>query len=77
MSVDSAKFNQELQAAIDYAHQVTDEKGGTSPEAAAAWDVVEEMRAEVSHQHQGPKKTAFDQYLEDHPEAIEGLMYDT
>ncbi|MFM7470345.1 MAG: Calvin cycle protein CP12 [Nodosilinea sp.] len=75
MSVDSAKFNQELQAAIDYAHQVTDEKGGTSPEAAAAWDVVEEMRAEVSHQHQGPKKTAFDQYLEDHPDAAEARDY--
>ena len=77
MSVDSAKFNEELQAAIDYAHQITAEKGETSPEAAAAWDVVEEMRADVSHQHQGPKKTGFDQYLEDNPEAIEGLMYDT
>lgn len=51
MSVDSTKFNEELQAAIDYAHQVTGEKGETSPEAAAAWDLVEEMRAEVSHQH--------------------------
>jgi hypothetical protein len=38
---------------------------------------VEEMRAEVSHQHQIPKKTGFDQYLEDNPEAPEGLIYDT
>jgi hypothetical protein len=77
MSVDSKDFQDELQKAVDYAHQVTAEKGETSPEAAAAWDVVEEMRAEVSHQHQAPKKTNFDQYLEDNPEAPEGLMYDT
>ena len=77
MSVDSKEFNEELQKAIDYAHQVTAEKGETSPEAAAAWDAVEEMRAEVSHQHQAPKQTGFDKYLEENPEAIEGLMYDT
>jgi hypothetical protein len=77
MSVDSKEFNEELQKAIDYAHQVTAEKGETSPEAAAAWDVVEEMRAEVSHQHQKPKQTGFDKYLEENPEAIEGLMYDS
>ncbi|HIK44007.1 MAG TPA: Calvin cycle protein CP12 [Leptolyngbyaceae cyanobacterium M65_K2018_010] len=77
MSVDSQKFNDELQQAIDYAHQVTAEKGETSPEAAAAWDAVEEMRAEVSHQHQKPKQSGFDKYLEENPEAIEGLMYDT
>jgi hypothetical protein len=77
MSVDSKEFNDELQKAIDYAHQITAEKGETSPEAAAAWDAVEEMRAEVSHQHQKPKPTGFDKYLEENPEAIEGLMYDT
>ncbi|MGF1570089.1 MAG: Calvin cycle protein CP12 [Nodosilinea sp.] len=77
MSTDNLAFNDELQQAIDYAHQVTAEKGSTSPEAAAAWDVVEEMQAEASHQQQQPKKTGFDQYLEDNPEAIEGLMYDT
>ena len=77
MSVEDNKFNEELDKAIDYAHKVTAEKGDTSPEAAAAWDVVEEMRAEVSHQHQKPKKSGFDQYLEENPDAIEGLMYDT
>ncbi|QQE64094.1 hypothetical protein GFS31_07720 [Leptolyngbya sp. BL0902] len=77
MSVDSKEFNEELQKAIDYAHQVTAEKGETSPEAAAAWDAVEEMRAEVSHQHQKPKQTGFDKYLEENPDAIEGLMYDS
>jgi hypothetical protein len=77
MSVDSKEFNEELQKATDYAHQVTAEKGETSPEAAAAWDIVEEMRAEVSHQHQKPKQTGFDKYLEENPEAIEGLMYDS
>ncbi|WP_017300542.1 Calvin cycle protein CP12 [Nodosilinea nodulosa] len=77
MSVDSKDFQDELQKAIDYAHQISAEKGETSSEAAAAWDVVEEMRAEVSHQHQKPKQTGFDKYLEENPDAPEGLMYDT
>lgn len=77
MSVDDKKFNEELEKAIDYAHKVTAEKGETSPEAAAAWDAVEEMRAEVSHQHAKPKKTGFDTYLEENPDAPEGLEYDT
>jgi len=77
MSVDDKAFKEELDKAIDYAHKITAEKGEGSPEAAAAWDAVEEMRAEVSHQHQTPQKTGFDKYLEENPDAIEGLMYDT
>jgi hypothetical protein len=77
MSVEDQKFTDELEKAIDYAHKVCAEQGEGSPECAAAWDIVEEMRAEVSHQHQVPPKTGFDKYLEENPDAIEGLMYDT
>ncbi|WP_088431613.1 Calvin cycle protein CP12 [Halomicronema hongdechloris] len=77
MSVDDTKFQQELENAVEYARQVCDQQGADSQACAVAWDTVEEMRAEVSHQHQTPAKTGFDQYLEDNPDAPEGLIYDT
>lgn len=77
MSVDDKQFSEELEKALDHAHKVCADKGESSPECAAAWDIVEEMRAEAAHQHQEPKKTNFDKYLEENPDAIEGLMYDT
>ena len=76
MIVDSQQFQAELDKALDYAHQVCAEKGEGSPECAAAWDVVEEMRAEVSHQHQTPEKSNFDKYVEENPDAPEARMYE-
>jgi hypothetical protein len=76
MSVDDSKFQAELAKALDEAHKICEEKGKDSPECASAWDVVEEMRAEVSHQHQAPQKTNFDKYLEDNPDAPEARIYD-
>ncbi len=77
MSVDDKKFQGELEKARDYARAICAEKGESSPECAAAWDAVEEMQAEVSHQHQGPKKTSFDQYLEENPDSPEARFYDS
>lgn len=76
MSVDSAKFQAELAKALDDAHRICAEKGETSSECAAAWDIVEEMRAEVSHQHQVPPKTNFQKYVEENPEAPEARIYE-
>jgi hypothetical protein len=56
VSVDSQQFQNELEKARAYARSVCAEKGEGSSECAAAWDAVEEMQAEVSHQHQAPKK---------------------
>ncbi|MGF1460697.1 MAG: CP12 domain-containing protein [Leptolyngbyaceae cyanobacterium] len=76
MSVDSKEFHDELEKARAYARSVCAEKGDESSECAAAWDVVEEMQAEVSHQHQTPPKTNFDQYVEEHPDAPEARIYE-
>jgi hypothetical protein len=48
------------------------------PEAcAAAWDAVEELQAEASHQREkAPEKSSFDQYCDDNPEADECRLYD-
>ncbi|MBF2035618.1 MAG: Calvin cycle protein CP12 [Leptolyngbyaceae cyanobacterium T60_A2020_046] len=76
MSVDDKPFQSELDKAREYARAVCADKGEDAPECAAAWDVVEEMQAEISHQHQIPKKSNFDQYLEENPEAPEARMYE-
>jgi len=76
MSVDSKEFHDKLEQARADARAICAEKGENSPDCAAAWDVVEEMQAEVSHQHQGPEKTNFDKYVEDNPEAPEARMYE-
>ncbi|MGP1385049.1 MAG: CP12 domain-containing protein [Thainema sp.] len=76
MSVDSTKFQAELDSAIAEAHRIQAEKGADSPECAAAWDAVEEMRAEVSHQHQASPTSNFQKYVDEHPDAPEARMYD-
>lgn len=70
-------FEQKIQEAIEQARAIGLEKGATSPECAAAWDAVEEMQAEAAHQRaKAVEKTAFEEYCEDYPEALEARMYD-
>ncbi|NER82737.1 MAG: hypothetical protein F6K42_24910 [Leptolyngbya sp. SIO1D8] len=76
MSVEDRKFQDELEKARAYARSVCTDKGQGSPECAAAWDAVEEMQAEVSHQHQQPEKSNFDKYVEENPDAPEARMYE-
>lgn len=76
MSVDDKKFQEELESARAYARSVCADKGKDSSECAAAWDAVEEMQAEVSHQHQVPSKTSFDKYVEENPDAPEARIYE-
>jgi hypothetical protein len=66
----------EIQKALDYARAVSAEKGADSRESAAAWDIVEELQAEASHQHNKPEKTTFEQYCEDNPDAFEARIYE-
>ncbi|MDY6940123.1 MAG: CP12 domain-containing protein [Cyanobacteriota bacterium] len=62
----------EIEAARDEARTVCAEKGATSKECAAAWDVVEELQAEASHQRAEKKKTnALKSYCEENPDAPE------
>ena len=44
---------------------------------ATAWDAVEELQAEASHQKQkGAAKSSFDKYCDENPEADECRVYD-
>jgi hypothetical protein len=64
-------------AAIVEARSTCEQSGDNSPNCAVAWDIVEELQAEKSHQQQALKyKTALDKYCELYPEALECLIYD-
>ncbi|MEM0982052.1 MAG: Calvin cycle protein CP12 [Cyanobacteria bacterium P01_H01_bin.58] len=76
MSVDDKKFQEALEKARADARAICAEKGEAAPECAAAWDVVEEMQAEVSHQHQAPTPSNFDKYVEENPDAPEARIYE-
>jgi CBS domain-containing protein len=68
----------EITKARDNARQICAEKGVNSNDCATAWDVVEELQAEVAHQRSKKlEKTYFEEYCEENPEALEARMYDT
>lgn len=59
------------------AREVCDTNGTNSGECAAAWDAVEELQAEASHQRQNTKqKNSLEQYCDDNPDAVECRIYD-
>ncbi len=71
------QFESELEKAVKEARAICAEKGPTSKECAAAWDAVEELQAEASHQRaMKPVKSAFEEYCEENPEADEARVYD-
>ncbi|GAB4140012.1 MAG: Calvin cycle protein CP12 [Cyanobacteria bacterium J069] len=73
MSDIQAKIQQERQEA----REVCEINGDGSPVCAAAWDAVEELQAEASHQRQKEtEKTSLEQYCDDNPEAAECRVYD-
>jgi len=70
-------LSDEIEKAVASARAIGAEKGPNSRECAVAWDIVEELEAEAAHQRAKKlDKTAFDQYCEEFPEAIEARMYD-
>lgn len=73
----SILLQEELQDEIKKARLICAEKGIHSPECAAAWDVVEEIQAEIAHQRaEKPLKTAFEEYCDEYPQAAEAKVYD-
>lgn len=58
------------------ARAVCDASGSNSSECAAAWDAVEELQAEASHQRQSKQKNSLEQFCDANPEAAECRVYD-
>jgi hypothetical protein len=58
------------------ARTACDINGTESGDCAAAWDVVEELQAEASHQRQTKQKNSLEQFCDDNPDAMECRVYD-
>lgn len=66
-------LEQQIQEARDYARMITEISGVTSPEAAVAWDIVEELLAVRADRK---VKNTFANYCAEYPEAPEARMYE-
>lgn len=71
-----SNIEQQIQQERDQARAVCDVKGATSGECAAAWDVVEELQAEASHQKQKKPKNSLERYCDENPDADECRLYE-
>lgn len=72
-----SNIQDQIQQELEQARAVCDIKGAASGECAAAWDAVEELQAEASHQRQqGPQKTSLEKYCDANPDADECRLYD-
>ncbi|MBW4622545.1 MAG: Calvin cycle protein CP12 [Cyanosarcina radialis HA8281-LM2] len=69
-------IQQQIEKEREEARAVCDTSGSTSPECAAAWDAVEEMQAEASHQKQSKPKNSLEKYCDDNPDAAECRLYE-
>jgi CBS domain-containing protein len=68
----------QISEARDSARRICADKGPTSAECAAAWDIVEELQAEAAHRrNQKIGKSYFEEYCEENPDAFEARMYDS
>ena len=66
-----------IQQEREHAREVCNADGSNSGDCAAAWDAVEELQAEASHQKENEtKKTYLEKYCEDNPEAAECRVYE-
>lgn len=71
------EIQEQIQRELEAARAVCDLQGADSGDCAAAWDAVEELRAEASHQKQkGKKKNSLELYCDANPEADECRVYD-
>jgi hypothetical protein len=70
-------LEQAILAAITEARTTCDLNGNNSADCAVAWDIVEELQAhKASQQPAKNRKTPLEIYCEQHPGAIECLIYD-
>jgi len=59
-----------------YARNVTLSCGETSPEAAVAWEQLDELLSVRAHEQDKCPQSSLDQYCALHPDAVECRLYD-
>ena len=72
-----SNIQEQIEKEREQARAACDVSGANSGECAAAWDAVEELQAEASHQRQNqPPKSSLEIYCDDNPEAAECRVYE-
>ncbi len=69
-------IQEQIEKELEQARTICDINGATSGECAAAWDAVEELQAEASHQKTKPQKNSLEQYCDLNPGADECRVYE-
>jgi predicted nuclease with TOPRIM domain len=69
-------IQEQIQEEIEQARAVCHVSGENSGECAAAWDAVEELQAEASHQRQSKPKNSLEKYCDANPDADECRVYE-
>ncbi|MEL6221647.1 MAG: Calvin cycle protein CP12 [Cyanobacteria bacterium J06627_8] len=70
-----SNINEQIEKEKEIAREVCS-TDGSGADCAAAWDAVEELQAEASHQRDQPAKNSLEEYCSDNPEAAECRIYD-
>ena len=71
-----SNIQDQIEQERDQARTVCDTKGAGSGECAAAWDAVEELQAEASHQRETKPKNSRERYCDANPGADECRVYE-
>jgi hypothetical protein len=71
-----SNISEKIQDELKQARETCDTTGTDSKECAAAWDAVEELQAESSHQSESKPKNSLEVYCDDNPDAAECRLYE-
>jgi hypothetical protein len=71
-----SNIQEKIQEELQDAREACEINGPSSKECAAAWDAVEELQAEASHQKQEKSKNSLEKYCDDNPDAAECRIYE-
>jgi len=71
-----SNIHEQIEQERENARAVCGIEGSTSGDCAAAWDVVEELQAEASHQKNTKPKNSLERYCDDNPGADECRLYE-
>lgn len=71
-----SNIQDKIQEELKVAREACESNGTNSVECAVAWDTVEELQAEASHQKQEKGKNSLEQFCDDNPDAAECRIYE-
>ena len=71
-----SNIKEQILVEVKQARDTCETSGTDSKECAVAWETVEELQSELSHQQQDKPKNSLEIYCDANPEADECRLYD-